>query len=152
MSIENLYLFLDAFHTVVEIFCVPNWTKYVVSNFPIVWPISGRGNQVPLINLCLVELSFAQESSVSGLTSNVGGDGVALKDESPIIEFEYRELSVCLFCFEISGILLFFTENFHFQLWLWESCGNECNEGELVVDSVSVKFCHVCVILVSIME
>ena len=114
MCIENLYLLLDAFNAVVEIFWVPNRTKNVVRNFSVVWPVSGRGNQVPLINFCLVELSFAQESSVSGLTSDVGSDSVALKDESPIIEFENWELSVCFFSFEVSGVLLFFTENNHF--------------------------------------
>ena len=80
MRVQNFNLFLDTSNTTIEIFWIPNCTKYVEGDFSSVWPVSSCCDQIQLINFCLLKWSFTQKSGVTGLTGDVGSNSVALKD------------------------------------------------------------------------
>lgn len=152
MSVEYFNLLLDSLDCVVELFGVVSEAEDVVSNFLGVRPVASNGDQRPHINLCLSKLRCSQKGLVAGRACEVGCDSVALKNDGSIFKFKEREFAVSFFSLEFSTFLLFLADNNYIDVGADEGSCDSGSVEEEMVESVSVKFCHVCLIFVSIMN
>ena len=104
------------------------------------WPQSGQSNKLPRLDLSLLKSALAEEVGGFGLSSDVLGDSVALKNASAVLELNHGELSMSLLGFEVRWSLLLFGNNNSFNGNIG-GVGSDARVEEVkMVESVGVKF------------
>lgn len=94
-------MLLDYLACFVERANIISKTKSIVCNLAGVWPQSGQSNKLPRLDLSLLKSALAEEVGGFGLSSDVLGDSVALKNASAVLELNHGELSMSLLGFEV---------------------------------------------------